>query len=159
MRQCRKCGKPHTKWNTANAASRIRNGTYRKLQSHHCGYPHKAVKTPIIQNIWRAAVPPQTLLTSQTHTEHATTRIQLCWREWENDRSHNTYHRRPYPGPGVRAPNVFTSISKMYPDLSGKLTCIDTATISLLGHWARSSSKASEAAAAEPAETPPSRKP
>ena len=83
----------------------------------------------------------------------------VVW-EWENDRSPNASHRRPYPGSGGRAPNVFTSLSKMYPDLSGKLTCPDTATVSLLGHWAiPTSPQTCEAAEAEPAETPPSRQP
>ena len=48
----------------------------------------------------------------------------------------------------------------MYPESSGKLTSPDPATISLLGHWARSSQKKEDApAAAEPAGTSTSWKP
>ena len=48
----------------------------------------------------------------------------------------------------------------MYPEYSGKLTSPDPATISLLGHWARSShAKEDAAAAAEPAGTSTSWKP
>ena len=143
--------------------------TYRKRQCHQCGYQNKAVKPPAIQNIWKAAVPPMMLIKSccqtycsQSTIGHATTHIELCCVGIGNRSFPRCFSPSALPGFRweVLGSKFVRKQSGMYPESSGKLTSPDPATISLLGHWARSShAKEDAAAAAEPAGTSTSWKP